>query len=178
LSLEVALRIITVFGTLSVLGFGGGRGIFPQMRLDVVEHYHWLTAEQFANFYAIGKLVPGPATIMVVLIGFGIAGIAGAALAAVAMFLPSSILMFGFARVWDRSEGAPIHTILAKGFAPVIVGLVWASIAVIGRGAVNQPVGYAIVGTVALLSLRTALPGPVLILCAGVLGAITKMTSP
>jgi chromate transporter len=173
MTLELAVRIIALFGSLSLLGFGGGRGIFPQMRIDVVDHMHWLTAEQFAHFYAIGKLVPGPSTIMVVLIGFGVAGIAGAALAALAMFIPSSLLMYAFGRNWDRTEGTMVHTILAKGFAPAIVGLVWASITVIGRGSVDHPAGYAIAGAVAFLSLFTSLPAPLLILTAGVLGAVT-----
>jgi chromate transporter len=172
---ELVLRLLTVFGTLSVLGFGGGKTIFPQMRLDVVNHDHWLTAAQFANFYAIGKLVPGPATIMVVLIGFGVAGIAGAAIAAFAMFFPSSLIAFAAGRTWDRSERSPFHAILAAGFAPVIVGLVWASIAVIGRGSVDHPIGYAIVGVVALLALRTQLPAPVLILGAGAVGGILAL---
>lgn len=167
------LRLVAVFGTLSVLGFGGGKGIFPQMRLDAVDQDHWLTAAQFAHFYAIGKLVPGPATIMVVLIGFGVAGFAGAAIAALAMFVPSSIMMYVAGKVWDHYEGAPLRTILAVGFAPMIVGLVWASLAVISHGAVDAPAGYAIAGVIAFLSLRTNLPTPFLILGAGVVGALT-----
>jgi chromate transporter len=172
MTFALLLRLITVFGTLSVLGFGGGKGIFPQMRLDAVDHDHWLTAAQFAQFYAIGKLVPGPATIMVVLIGFGIAGLAGAAIAAIAMFVPSSIMMYVAGKVWDRYEGAPFRTILAVGFAPLIVGLVWASLAVISHGAVDTPAGYVIAASVALLSLRTKIPTPVLILVSGLAGAL------
>jgi chromate transporter len=169
----LALRLAVVFGTLSVLGFGGGKGIFPQMRLDVVDQTHWLTASQFAQFYTIGKLVPGPATIMVALIGFGVAGVPGAAIAAAAMFVPSSIMMYYVGRTWDRWEGTPIRTIVATGLAPAIIGLVWASVFVIGRGAIAKPAGYAIAGCVALLSLRTSLPTPLLILGAGFAGALT-----
>jgi chromate transporter len=169
---DLAMRLVVVFGTLSILGFGGGKGIFPQMRLDVVSQYHWLTAEQFAQFYTIGKLVPGPATIMVVLVGFGVAGIPGSLVAATAMFVPSSLMMYGASRAWDRFEGAPLRTIVGQGLAPVIVGLVWASVFAIGRGAVTKPVGYGIVLVIAALMLRTSLPTPLLILLAGIAGAV------
>jgi len=167
----LVVSLLTTFGTLSVLGFGGGKGIFPQMRLDTVDHYHWLTGSEFAQLYAIGKLVPGPATIMVALVGFGVAGFAGAIVAALAMFVPSSLMMFAVGKRWDMYEGTPLRDIIAGGLAPVIIGLVFASVAVIGRGSLDRPAGLAIVAVVAGLSLFTALPSPLLILGAGAAGA-------
>jgi len=67
---NIYVRMIEVFGVLSILGFGGGKGIIPQMHTDVVTQYHWVTSAQFSQFYTIGKLVPGPTTIFAALIGF------------------------------------------------------------------------------------------------------------
>jgi chromate transporter len=162
----------SVFGLLSILGFGGGKGIFPQMQIDTVDVNHWLTAAQFAQYYTIGKLVPGPGTIMVVLIGFGLAGFVGAAVAALALFVPSSVMMYFVGRQWDRWRENPLRVMVARGLEPAIVGLVWASVFTIGRGSVKDIAGYVIAGVVTLLSLRTPLPTPALILGAGVAGAI------
>ncbi|MBV9333481.1 MAG: chromate transporter, partial [Candidatus Eremiobacteraeota bacterium] len=57
------LHLLWTFAQLSVLGFGGGKGIIPQMHADAVERYRWVTSQQFTQFYTIGKLVPGPTTI-------------------------------------------------------------------------------------------------------------------
>ena len=168
---SLALNLITTFGVLSVLGFGGGKGIFPQMRLDVVNQYHWISGAEFASLYAIGKMVPGPATIMVTLLGFGVAGLAGAVIAALAMFVPSSLIMFLVGKRWDMYEGTPLRAIIAGGLAPVIIGMVFASVTVIGRGSLDRPAGLAIVVTIGALSMFTSLPSPLLILGAGAVGA-------
>ncbi|MBV8530232.1 MAG: chromate transporter, partial [Candidatus Eremiobacteraeota bacterium] len=66
---HTVLHLLWTFSQLSVLGFGGGKGIIPQMHTDAVSKYHWLTSEQFTQFYTIGKLVPGPTTIFAALVG-------------------------------------------------------------------------------------------------------------
>jgi chromate transporter len=163
-------RLVQVFGVLSILGFGGGKGIIPQMQLDVVGHYHWVTSAQFSEFYTIGKLVPGPTTIFSALIGFAAAGITGAAVALAAMFLPSSALMVLADSIWMRWKNADWKGVISKGLAPVIVGLVWSSVFAIGKGVASGAAAYAIAAIVAVLMLRTKLSAPLLIVLSGVAG--------
>ena len=47
------LRLVFVFAILSALGFGGGNAIFPQLYVDSVDVYHWVTATQFAGDFAL-----------------------------------------------------------------------------------------------------------------------------
>lgn len=168
--MNVYAHLVQVFGVLSVLGFGGGKGIIPQMHTDVVDQYHWVTSSQFAQFYTIGKLVPGPTTIFAALIGFAAAGIGGAAVALAAMFVPSSALMVAADTLWIRWSNANWKAIISGGLAPCIVGLVWSSVFTIGRGAAQGPAAYAIAGVVAVLMLRTKISAPALILMSGAAG--------
>lgn len=168
--MNVYLRMLQVFSVLSVLGFGGGKGIIPQMHMDVVDQYHWVTSAQFTEFYTIGKLVPGPTTIFASLIGFSAAGIAGAAVALIGMFVPSTALMIAMDTVWVRWSNVEWKDLISKGLAPVIVGLVWSSVFTIGKGAANGVWAYAIAGVVTVLMLRTKLSAPVLILLSGAAG--------
>lgn len=163
-------RLLQVFSVLSVLGFGGGKGIIPQMHTDVVDTYHWVTSAQFSEFYTIGKLVPGPTTIFSALIGFAAAGITGAAVALAAMFVPSSALMVLADSLWMRWKNADWKGVISKGLAPVIVGLVWSSVFTIGKGVAHGTAAYAIAAIVALLMLRTKLSAPALILLSGAAG--------
>ncbi|MGP6159015.1 MAG: chromate transporter [Vulcanimicrobiaceae bacterium] len=172
MSLDTAWRIVKTFGMLSVLGFGGGKGIFPQMRDEVVHRYHWLTPTQFAQYYTIGKLVPGPTTIMSVLVGFSVARIPGAVLAALAIFVPSSVLMYVAVKLWERSEGSRVREAIGHGLAPAIVGLTWASAWVIAKGFVGSWQAVALLSAVTALSLRTKIPTVALILGAGLVGAL------
>ena len=157
------LQILRVFAVLSVLGFGGGKGIFPQMHAQTVDTFHWVSAAQFTQFYALGKLIPGPTTIAAVFIGYAAAGPRGAAVAALAMFVPAALLMLGAAMLWRRLHDSPWRERIALGFAPVVVGLTWASVLAFGKGTVGGVASIAIVIVVAGLALRTKLDTPVLI---------------
>lgn len=168
--MNVYWKMVQVFSVLSLLGFGGGKGIIPQMHLDVVDTHHWVTSSQFSEFYTIGKLVPGPTTIFAALIGFAGAGIVGAAVALAAMFVPSSALMMFADTLWLRWKNADWKDVISKGLAPVIVGLVWSSVLTIGKGVAHGPTAYAIAGVVTVLMLRTKLSAPMLILLSGAAG--------
>jgi len=172
-NLQTILHLLWTFGQLSVLGFGGGKGIIPQMHADAVERYRWVTSQQFTQFYTIGKLVPGPTTIFAALIGYAATPARpyiGAAAATIGMFLPSSMIMVGFDALWDRFQASPWRTVIAHGLAPAIVGLVWSSVVTIGRGAPASAVAYGVTAVVVLLSLRTKIGTPLLILLSGAVG--------
>lgn len=170
--MNVYWRMVQVFSLLSILGFGGGKGIIPQMHTETVTNYHWVTSAQFTEFYTIGKLVPGPTTIFAALIGFSAAGITGAAVALAAMFLPSSALMIVMDSVWTRWKSTDWKETIAKGLAPVIVGLVWSSVFSIGKGVAQGIAAYTIAGIVTILMLRTKVSAPILIVLAGAAGIV------
>lgn len=169
------LHLLSVFAELSVLGFGGGKGIIPQMHTQAVGTYHWINSEQFAQFYTIGKLVPGPTTIFAALIGYAALPqrpLLGAAVATVGMFVPSSLIVIGADRFWARFENAPWREIFSQGMAPAIVGLIWSSVWTIARGTPSGPLAYGIVAVVAVILLRTKVSAPLLILVAGSVGVV------
>ena len=169
------LNLLWVFGQLSVLGFGGGKGIIPQMHTDAVTTYGWVSSEQFTQFYTIGKLVPGPTTIFAALVGYAAMPgrpILGAAAATVGMFLPSSLMMVAFDALWVRFQASPWRAIISRGLAPAIVGLVWSSVWTIARGAPANAVAYVTAAVVAFLMIRTKVSAPLLIVMAGAVGVV------
>ncbi len=181
------LHLLWTFSVLSVLGFGGGKGIIPEMHRQVVGQYQWVTNAQFTQFYTIGKLVPGPTTIFAALIGYVAvpgAPLLGAVVATVGMFVPSSAIMIGADVMWERFKTSPWRAIVSHGLGPAIVGLVWASVFTIGRGVDFPPawpvtlgtwtnlVPYAVTAFVLLAMMRTKLSAPLLILIAGVAGTV------
>lgn len=165
------VRIAFVFGMLSILGFGGGKGIIPQMHQDAVK-FGWVTTEQFAQFYTIGKLVPGPTTIFSALIGYKAAGLAGAIVAAAAMFVPSTLLLMCAGAMWKKFAGSPWKDTVSLGLEPVIIGLVWSSVVTIGRGALHAPAAYVVAIVVTAVTLRTKISAPLLILLGAGAGAV------
>lgn len=174
-TLQTAIHLLWTFSQLSVLGFGGGKGIIPQMHTYAVGQYHWVTSSQFTQFYTIGKLVPGPTTIFAALVGYAATPtqpLVGALAATIGMFVPSSMIVVGFDALWERFSASPWRTIIARGLAPAIVGLVWSSVVTIGRGAPSSVLAYAVTTIVVLLMLRTKLATPLLIVLAGGVGVV------
>ncbi len=123
---NVYLALLAVFVPLSLLSVGGGQAIIPEAHRQAVEVHGWISQSVFVADFAISKMAPGPTSLIVTLIGWQVAGFAGAAVATLAIFLPSSILVFVLARIWARYRGAPWQKAVEQGLAPVAAGLILA----------------------------------------------------
>lgn len=132
--------LLSHFLVLSLLAVGGGNAIIPEMHRQVVELNGWMTDRQFADLFAISQVAPGPNIIIVTLVGFQTAGLAGALVATVAMCTPSCLLAFLFSRVWDHFRGAHWRTVLQAAIVPLSVGLIAASSFIVaGAAGVSWP---------------------------------------
>ena len=79
---------------------------------------HWITAEQFLDALAIGQVTPGPVIMLAAFVGYKVAGIAGAVVAASAIFLPSFLLMLSILPVLDRVRALAWTRAAMRGIAP------------------------------------------------------------
>jgi chromate transporter len=121
------IQLATLFGILSMLALGGGAGVIPDMQHAAVELHGWMTAREFLDMFAISRAAPGPGSQIVVLIGQKAAGLPGAAVSFVAMFLPSCLAVYGLARGWQRAARSPWRAVVERALAPVAIGLTFAS---------------------------------------------------
>ncbi len=168
----VLRQLGAVFGVLSLLSFGGGNAIVPQMYADTVSRHHWITAAGFARDFALGRLAPGPTMNMSALIGYATAGFAGAAVAVVALFVPAGIIVYVLGRMWRKLHGHAWRDRIAAGFAPVVAGLIWAGIPPVASGAITVPATIAIAAAAAVIMLTTKVNQALVVLGAGVLGLV------
>ncbi|MGE0223264.1 MAG: chromate transporter [Acetobacteraceae bacterium] len=159
-------QLAALFGVLSMLAFGGGAGVIPDMQRAAVEVHQWMTAREFLDMFAISRAAPGPGSLIVVLIGQKAAGLAGAAVSFVAMFLPSCLLVHLVARVWHRAARSAWREIVERALAPVAVGLTFASGLALAR---TTEEGWILYGITAVATLAFAFTEihPVALLAAG-----------
>jgi chromate transporter len=168
-----AYQIAVVFGSASLLSFGGGNAVIPQIQLETVHTYHWLTSGQFADAFAIAQAAPGPSTLLVSAIGYQAAGIWGAVLATAAMILPACLLMFFAARLWFRTKPSRWRSAVENGLAPIAIGLVLSSAIVIARSTENTLVQVAMTAGATVVLCATRL-NPLWIMGAcGLIGYLT-----
>ncbi|MGO8875107.1 MAG: chromate transporter [Acidimicrobiales bacterium] len=85
--------IFLEFLKLGAVVFGSGYVLFAYLRSDLVRSHHWLTLHQLLATAAIGQLTPGPVFTTATSIGYVVAGVPGAVLATVGIFLPSFLLV-------------------------------------------------------------------------------------
>lgn len=155
-----------LFALLSVLAFGGGTGVIPEMQHAAVDVHHWLTAPEFLDMFAISRTAPGPGSLIVLLVGQRAAGAAGAAVAGVAMFTPSSLLAFLAARFWHGAGDAAWRRRAERALAPVAVGLTIAAGLALIRGTEAGWPAYTVTAAATLLFATTELH-PFILLAGG-----------
>ena len=123
------------FALLSLFAIGGANAAIPEMHRLAVQVQQWMSDRQFADMYAISQLSPGPNVIIVTLIGYHVAGLAGALVATAAMTGPTCLFAFWISRVWERFKDAHWRNAIQAGLVPLSIGLMAASAYVITRAA-------------------------------------------
>ncbi|HEY8289136.1 MAG TPA: chromate transporter [Acetobacteraceae bacterium] len=138
------LQLAGLFALLSMLAFGGGAGVIPDMQHAAVDVHHWLTAREFLDMFAISRAAPGPGSLIVVLIGQKAAGLAGAGVSFLAMFTPSCVAVHVIARFWHRAAHSDWRAVVERALAPVAVGMTFASGLALMRGTEHGWIPYLI----------------------------------
>jgi chromate transporter len=149
------LALMLVFSPLSILSIGGGQATIPEIQHQTVIVHGWLTNDEFADLYAIARAAPGPSTLIVALIGWQVAGFLGALVATLAIFVPSSIVMYAASSWWLRNEHSAIRKAIEQGLAPVAVGLIFAGMVIVLRAAHAGLLALATTGAVCILQSTT-----------------------
>jgi chromate transporter len=161
--------LITVLAPLSLLSFGGGASILGPLHDAFVQHYQWLTSREYVDYFAISRASPGPGAMLVTLIGWKLAGWAGALVATIAIFLPSSLLCYRVAGIWNRHRGTPLHRALERGLVPIGTGLTIAGAVITQHTSETGAAGWIVaLATTALLTWRNVHP-LIVLTCGGML---------
>jgi chromate transporter len=172
LSTESAvLALFFHFVLMSLMSVGGVGAVLPDVQRYVVEVQHWLTAKQFADSFALGNAAPGPNMMYVAVIGWQVAGFAGALAATLGMVLPTSTLTLAVVRWNILGPDTRAGRALREGLAPITIGLILASGWVLVNSANHDWRGYALTGATILAFMRTRW-NPLWLVAGGALAGI------
>lgn len=122
--------------------FGTGLAVVPLLEADVVQHYAWLTHEQFMAGLAIGQITPGPVVITSTFIGYQVAGLVGAGIATAGMFLPPFVIaLFILPHAWKRISGTPEAQGFSNWAIPAVIGGILGTTLRLGYATLTETAG-------------------------------------
>jgi chromate transporter len=120
------LEIALYFMVLSLFSVGGLPSVMPEMQRYVVEVKHWMSPAEFMQAFAVGQAAPGPNMLITTLVGWHVAGLAGALVALAAMCGPAAVLAWFVSDLWDRFKDSPWRMAIQRAIAPIVVGMILA----------------------------------------------------
>jgi len=168
-------RIGWYFTEAGAFVFGSGLAIVPFLHSGVVQQFHWLDERQFLDAVAVAMITPGPVVITVGFIGYLVAGLAGAVVAAVATFLPCYLFTVIPAPHFRRLSQSRALKAFVDGVTAAATGAIAGAAFVLGRRALVDVTAVAIALVAFLVLTKTRrIPEPALIAAAGVLGVFLK----
>ena len=173
-----AAALVDAFFRSGALVFGGGHVVLPLLQAGVVEA-GWVSPEAFLAGYGAAQAVPGPLFAFSAYLGaessVGPGGIAGAAIALVAIFLPGFLVLIGVLPFWDAMRDRPRVRAAMRGTGAAVVGILGAALYTpVFTTAVTGPGSFllAAVGFVLLTAFRVPAWAVVIVGAAGGVGLV------
>lgn len=151
--------------------FGSGLAIVPFLYGGVVTEHHWLNEKQFVDAVAVAMITPGPVVITVGFIGYLVAGLPGACVAALGTFLPCYLFTILPAPYFKKYGKLPAILAFVDGVTAAAVGAITGAVIVLAkRSIVDVPTVLLALVTVALLLKFKKLTEPVIVAGAALIG--------
>lgn len=172
---SLLIKIASFFLKAGAFVFGSGLAIVPFLHAGVVEEHRWLTELQFLDAVAVAMITPGPVVITVGFIGYLIAGLPGAAVAALATFLPCYLFTVIPAPYFARIAKNRSVKFFVEGITAAVIGaLAGAVIVIAARSIIDLPTAIIALCSVLTMIYIKKIQEPYIILMAALLGMLIK----
>jgi len=152
--LGLALSLSFIFLRVGTVTFGGGFVMIPEIQAEVVNSHHWLTHDEFADATALGQITPGPVLITATFVGYRVAGVLGALLSTLSVFLPSFLMTVAAGSSFRRFRTNHQMQAFLRGVAPAVTGLLAAAAWSIARAGIHTVIGAAMAVIILVILFR------------------------
>jgi chromate transporter len=165
-------KLFFTIGSVSVTLFGGGYVFIPMLQELVVTRMDWLTNQEFIDGIAMGQITPGPIMISATFIGYKMAGIPGAVMSTIAIFLPPGMLIMLASHIVSFLKKSASLKAVFKGIHPVVIGMIFAASLIIGMSMPREWLQLIILAASFILAFRFRVDILIIIPLAGLAGLI------
>lgn len=169
-------KIAWFFTKAGAFVFGSGLAIIPFLHSGIVTEFKWLTEHEFLDAVAVAMITPGPVVITVGFIGYLVAGFPGAAIAALATFLPCYLFTILPAPYFKKYGRNPSIKAFVDGITAAVIGALAGAVIVIAiRTIKDLPTLIIAAATIIILLATKKIKEPYIILVATVIGLVLKL---
>jgi chromate transporter len=171
-SQDILTQILIFFTKAGAFVFGSGLAIVPFLQQGVVQQFGWLNEHQFLDAVAVAMITPGPVVITVAFIGFLVAGLAGAIMASIGIFLPVYVFTIVPAPWFRRHRNNAQLKAFVDGATAAATGAITGAVLVLAvRAITDWPT--AIIALVSFGVLwRYKISEPIIVTISGLIGLI------
>jgi chromate transporter len=175
-----SLALFDAFYRSGALVFGGGHVVLPLLQAQVAAP-GWVSNEAFLAGYGLAQAVPGPLFTFAAYLGAVMGpmpnGVAGAAIALVALLLPGMLLVYGMLPFWDAMRTRPAAQAATRGTNAAVVGILAAALySPVWTSAVLTPRDFVLALTGFLLLTVWKMPPWIVVVLLAAAGAISGLT--
>jgi len=168
-------RLFLLFLKIGSVLYGSGYVLLAFLRGDFVIRLGWLTQSQLLDAISIGQVTPGPVFTTATFVGYLVAGLPGAVLATIGIFLPSFVFVALLTRIVDRIRDRAWSAALLDGVNAAALALMAGVTVQLGRAALIDPLTGALGVGALLLLWRTRLNSAWLIAAGAAVGAARSL---
>ena len=175
---KVAFGLLPLFLFFLKVGsivFGSGYVLLAFLQADLVAHWHWLTNTQLLDAIAVGQVTPGPVFTTATFIGYVLAGLPGALIATLGIFLSSFILVAVINPLIPRLRQSAVAGAFLDGVIVASLALMAVVTWHLGRDAIIDLPTIGLVIVSAVLLMRFRLNSLWLVLGGAVIGLLVHM---
>ena len=173
--MNIYFDLFFTFAKIGACTFGGGYAMLPILQREVVEKKRWATDEELTDYYAIGQCTPGIIAVnTATFIGYKYKGYLGGVLATLGVVFPSIVIITLIATFLTNFADIPVVRHALTGVNACVVALIASSVIKLGKSTVKDAVTVAIFLVVLGLAFVVGLSPAILIVCAGVVGYVTR----
>ena len=168
-----SVGLVALFWRFLKLGsvvIGSGYTLIAFLRADLVERTHWLTNQQLLDAITVGQITPGPVFSTATFIGFLLGGVPGAAVATLAIFLPSFLMIAVGGPLLPRLQKSPVFSAFIAGASTAALSLMAAVVVQLVPVALVDPWCWLLAIGSAILLLRFGVNSSFIIAIGAVVG--------
>jgi chromate transporter len=167
------LDIAAFFAGAGAFTFGGGITIIAFVQDQLVNQLQWLTPQEFLDGIALGQFAPGPVLMLATYVGYKLAGMPGALVGQLAIYVPSFALMLSILPVLARFRDIVWIKAAMRGIGAAVIGVISVSLLYLMPYAAPDAFTAGLLALTIVLTLVFSI-SPLPLICAGALTGIVS----